>query len=180
MRLDPPLPPPSDGEIALRPFEDDDAARFATLNRDPAIERYTRMSVPRDPRDAAEWIDRARRGWEGEGPWRFAVADARSNELLGYIGIRLVDGNGQIGYWVRREARGRGVATRALRLLARWALDSAGFARIQLLVEPRNEPSRRVAEKAGFRAEGVLRRYVDLGDRRVDGIMFGLLPEDLA
>ncbi len=91
-----------------------------------------------------------------------------------------VDGNVQFGYWVKREARGRGVATRALRLLSRWAVAELGAARLQLVTEPENDASQRVAEKAGFRREALLRAYVDLRGRRPDVYMYALLREDLA
>ena len=178
MRLDPPDPPLANGVVRLRPLALADAGALAAVSRDPSITRNTNTPAFADENEARAWL--GERTWRADGPWRFVIADAGSNELLGYIGVRLVDRNGQIGYWVRQEARGRGVATRALRLVSRWALETAGFDRVQLLVEPGNEASRRVAEKAGFREEGVLRRYVDVGGRRADGIMFGLLPEDVA
>jgi RimJ/RimL family protein N-acetyltransferase len=81
----------------------------------------------------------------------------------------------QIGYWVKRTARGRGVATTALRLLSCRAFDELGSPRVQLLAEPGNHASCRVAEKAGFKPEGTLRRYLDVRGERRDGIMFALL-----
>jgi RimJ/RimL family protein N-acetyltransferase len=177
VELEPPDPPLTDGYVRLRPLARDDSPAFLAASRDSAITRNTNTPAFVEETEAQAWI--AERTWRTEGPWRFAVTEPDADEAIGYIGLRVVDWNGQIGYWVRPEDRGRGVATRALRLLARWALETAGFERVQLLVEPENQPSRRVAENAGFRAEGLLRRYVDLGGRRVDGIMFGLLPEDL-
>lgn len=86
----------------------------------------------------------------------------------------------QVGYWVKREARGRGVATRALRLLSRWAFDELGARRVQLIAQPENLASQRVAEKAGFQREGLLRAYAELKGRRPDFHMYSLLPGDLA
>ena len=67
-------------------------------------------------------------------------------------------GFGEIGYWVAAGARGRGVATRATRLLAEWAREALGLTRIEVLPHKDNGPSRRVAEKAGFRDSGALVR----------------------
>ena len=80
-----------------------------------------------------------------------------------------------------REARGRGVATRALRLAARWILGHEGIERLQLRTDALNVPSQRVAEKAGFRREGVLRsvHYNPRLGRRIDFVMFSLLPGEL-
>jgi RimJ/RimL family protein N-acetyltransferase len=77
-------------------------------------------------------------------------------------------------------ARGRGVCTRALRLLSRHALDHLGLQRLQLVADPDNVASQRVAEKAGFRREGVLRAHLRHPDGRIrDSVMFSLLPGDL-
>jgi RimJ/RimL family protein N-acetyltransferase len=154
--------------IVLRPFTEDDVPAVADACRDPEIARWVPVPVPYTEEDARSYI--------AEIPDTRAIVDASSGELLGSIGWQVVDqGNVQIGYWVKREARGRGSATSALRLLSRWALEELGTARVQLLAEPENHASRRVAEKAGFTPEGTLRRYLDVRGERRDGIMFALL-----
>jgi RimJ/RimL family protein N-acetyltransferase len=154
--------------IVLRPFSEDDVSSVADACRDPEIARWVPVPVPYTEADARTYI--------AEVSDTRAIVDAESGELLGSIGWQVVDqGNVQIGYWVKREARGRGAATSALRLLSRWALDELGAKRVQLLAEPGNLASRRVAEKAGFKAEGTLRRYLDVRGERRDGIMFALL-----
>jgi RimJ/RimL family protein N-acetyltransferase len=80
---------------------------------------------------------------------------------------------------MKREARGRGSATRALRLLAAWAFAELGAGRVQLLTEPENIASQRVAEKAGFTRDATLRSYLVLNGERRDAIMFSLLPGEL-
>jgi [ribosomal protein S5]-alanine N-acetyltransferase len=64
----------------------------------------------------------------------------------------------EIGYWIAAPFRGRGLATRALGLVAEWG-HSLGLVRLQLTILPGNDPSARVATKAGFVEEGVLRAY---------------------
>jgi RimJ/RimL family protein N-acetyltransferase len=157
--------------IALRPFSEEDVAAVTEACRDPELARWIPVPVPYTEDDARAYIKTV--------PDTRAIVDAESGELLGSIGWRIVDqGNFQIGYWVKREARGRGVATTALRLLSRWAVEELGAERVQLLAEPGNRASQRVAEKAGFTAEGTLRRYLDVRGERRDGIMFGLVPGD--
>jgi RimJ/RimL family protein N-acetyltransferase len=163
-----------DGEVALRPFTEDDVpALAAALQNDPEIDRWTRIPSPYTEEHAREFIattdERA-----------FAVVDQKSGELLGGIGARLHDeGVVEIGYWVRADARGRGVATRALVLIARFAVTELGARRIQLTTDPANVASQRVAEKAGFRREGILRSLHEFKGRRRDAVMFSLLPQDL-
>ena len=88
----------------------------------------------------------------------------------------------EAAYWVSPSARGRGVATRALRLLSRWAFDEAGVERLWLEIEPGNDASHRVALKAGFLREGVFRAHCR--DRRTgvrhDCVIYSLLPGDPA
>jgi RimJ/RimL family protein N-acetyltransferase len=158
--------------ILLRPFTEDDIPAITAACRDPEIARWIPVPIPYTQEDARGYI-------AAERDTR-AITDAKSGELLGSIGWRVVDqGNVQIGYWVKPEARGRGVATRALRLLSRWAFEELQTGRVQLLAEPENHASQRVAEKAGFAPEGRLRRYLDVRGERRDGIMFSLLPADL-
>lgn len=144
-----------------------------------------------------------------EGQWRrhedgagisLAIADAESDEALGCIGVLFrpqpgtvptAHGDGLVfapqpgtvglGYWVLKRARGRGLATRAVGLLVRWALLDAGMTRIEALVEPDNTPSQRVVEHAGFCREGHLRSYLDLqlDGRRSDALVYSLLRDDL-
>jgi RimJ/RimL family protein N-acetyltransferase len=64
--------------------------------------------------------------------------------------------------------------------VSRWLLDSFPVERVELVTAPENVPSQRVAEKAGFTREGLLRRYMEIKGKRRDCVMFSLLPDDLA
>ena len=162
-----------DDVVRLRPFEEGDVPAIVAACQDPEIPRWTAVPSPYTEADARAWL-------ESDEEESFAVVDRASDELLGSIGVRHLDGGiGEVGYWVKREARGRGVATRALGLVARWALVDKGLGRFQLRADVANEASQRVAEKAGFVREGVLRSsLVHRGERR-DVIMYSLVREDL-
>jgi ribosomal-protein-alanine N-acetyltransferase len=71
------------------------------------------------------------------------------------------------------------VASRAVRLLVRWAAGEHGIARLQLIVEPANAASIRVAESAGFRREALLRSYLELRGTRRDVYLYALLAENI-
>jgi RimJ/RimL family protein N-acetyltransferase len=161
----------ADGEVLLRPRTEDDIPAITAACQDPEIVRWTEVPSPYTEDDAREFIRR--------GPGAQAIVDARTGEFLGTIGWRWVDANVQVGYWVKREARGRGVATRALALISRWAFDELGARRVQLITDVENVASQRVAEKAGFQREGLLRAYAELKGRRPDFHMYSLLPGDL-
>lgn len=185
MKLTPPDPPLSDGVVRLRLWTDDDVPALAEACREEEISRWLdQVPQPYTETDAREWVAVTRRGWGDGSMATFAIVEAASAGLIGSIGLRFADpghGVGEVGYWVSREARGHGVATRALRLIAAWALVDCGLARLQLRADERNIPSQRVAEKAGFRREGVLRsiRYNARQGRRVDFVIYSLLPEEL-
>jgi RimJ/RimL family protein N-acetyltransferase len=88
------------------------------------------------------------------------------------------DGVGAAGYWTVAEHRGRGFTAEALRLLCAWAFDMLGLRRMELVVDPANTGSRRVAERAGFTVEGVLRQRSVHRGVPVDDVIYGLLAGD--
>jgi len=168
--------PLTDGVVTLREWSEGDVPALVAAAHDHELHRLTRFPSPYSERDAHDFI--AGRVVPETG---FAIVAVQDDRLLGGIGVRDAgEGRAQLGYWVAAAERGRGVATRALRLLCRWALDELGVKRLQLVTDPTNLPSQRVAMRVGFRREGVLRAYLDFGDRRRDGVMFALLPGELA
>jgi [ribosomal protein S5]-alanine N-acetyltransferase len=96
------------------------------------------------------------------------------------VGLRIRDeGRGEFGYLVAARARRRGVGARALRLLARYAFEEHGLARLEAMVRPGNDASIAVAERVGFRREGLLRSYTVIRGERVDTLMLSMLPGEL-
>jgi len=71
--------------------------------------------------------------------------------------LNLAEGLGEVAYWVLPEARGRGVAPRALRAMSTWLFVHVGLHRIELAHSTRNTGSCRVAIKAGYVLEGTKR-----------------------
>ena len=180
--LQPLATPLGDGEIALREWRDGDGEAIVDPLNDPEIARWTQVPSPYTRSDAAEFIASMRAALARGDELALAIASAASGELLGSISVRLTSlehRRGEIGYLVFRGARGRGVAPRAVRLLARHAIESAGLARVGILTAVGNAGSQRVAEKAGFTREGVLRSYMRVGRGRDDMVSWSLLPDDL-
>ena len=168
----------TDGVVTLRPAADSDVLAIVEACRDPAIQRYT--TVPSDYReaDAWEWLERSERGRAAGTDFPLLVVDAADGSLLGSVGVHDLDDQGRcrVGYWVAAPARGRGVASRALRLLCGWAFEELGVARIELHVEPENETSQRVAERVGFEQEGLLRSFMEVSGARRDMLSYSLIP----
>jgi len=168
-----------DGVVRLRLHADADLERVAAESLDPDVLRWTR--VPDDNSAAAmrEWIDEWR---AAANELHLVIVDARSGEFLGATGIVRFERDErrcEIGYWLAPGARGRGVATRAVRLLAGWIFASLSVDRIGIAAERRNRDSCAVAERAGFELEGVLRSWLVIKGERRDTAMYSLLREEL-
>jgi [ribosomal protein S5]-alanine N-acetyltransferase len=172
----------ADDELLLRPWRLEDVPRVTEICQDPEISRWTRVPAPYKEEHARTWIEQTIRDWDDRKHAAFAVTRA-GGKVIGAIGLHLHEDTfalqASIGYWVAREARGLGVATRALQLVSRWALRELGLSRVQLVTDPENVPSQKVAEGAGFRREGVLRSYMELHGQRRDCVMFSLLSVEL-
>jgi RimJ/RimL family protein N-acetyltransferase len=167
-----------DGDLVLRPWTLDDVPTIIEACNDAEIQHW----IPTVPRPYTEEDARAFVLGEvpGIGKEQFAITEG--GQVVGSmgLGIRESTRNGSIGYWCAREARGRGLTTRALRLLSRYALEDLGLERLELITDPDNHASQRVAEKVGFQREGVLRSHLLHPDgRRRDSVMFSLLPGEL-
>ena len=158
---------------------------LVSLCNDEPLAYWLPFPAPYTEADARDYLAAGERGWRGEGrETPFAVVDATRGEVLGSCGVLWNDpaeGIAEVGYWTAREARGRGIATRAVRLAARWVLGDLGFERLQLRADTRNIASIRVAEKAGFTKEGVIRseRRYPCDGRRVDHALYSILRTEL-
>jgi RimJ/RimL family protein N-acetyltransferase/nitrite reductase/ring-hydroxylating ferredoxin subunit len=182
--LTPPNPPLSDGVVTLRPFRAEDAPAITAACQDPEIQRWIPMiPVPYAEADARRFILMTLQAWHDGTGYEFAIADAATDRYIGSIGIHLGPNPRRhaIGYLVAPEARSRGVAVRALRLVTRWGFEQLGIERLALWTLPGNARSQVVAERAGFRFEGLARNWEsDREDRPIDAIMYSMTPEDLA
>ncbi len=166
-----------DGGVALRRWRPEDARAVYEACQDPELLRW----IPAIPRPYSEEDARAFVAGEiGHGPHQYAITE--DGEVVGAIGMRVNEHRtGHVGYWCAAGARGRGITTTALRALCRLGLEELGLERLELLTDPENVASQRVAEKVGFRREGVLRSHLLHPDgHRRDSVMFSLLPGELA
>ena len=164
-------------DLLLRPATIEDLPAIVAACQDPELSRFIPgFPSPYTEANARTWLD-ARPG--PDKARTFLIVDGSSGDLYGAIEVRL-GGTGSIGYWIAAEARGKGIATRATRLLSSWALKLGGVERLELTTDPANTASQRVAEKAGFTREGILRAHTKFPDGRRDSVMFSLLPADVA
>jgi RimJ/RimL family protein N-acetyltransferase len=177
-----PDPPLDNGTVALRPWRQSDLRALVEACQDPEIPRWTAVPTPYGEHDAREYLARAEIDRRSGRELGLAVVDTGDGALLGSCGLARFDWQDrkvEVGYWVAAPARRRSVGSRATALLSRWALEGLGMQRVELLVNPSNEPSQRLAERAGFTREGLLRAYRRRKGEREDLVMFSLLVQDV-
>ncbi|MFI6237535.1 GNAT family N-acetyltransferase [Micromonospora sp. NPDC050784] len=152
--------------LALRPWRDDDAPAVRAAFDCPAIQRWHVRRIDGDD-EARAWTAQWPSRWRDETAASWAIVDADDRPLgqVGLRGVLLDEASAQLSYWLLPPARGRGIATEALRTLTRWSFTRAGLHRLALEHSTANAASCRVATRAGFPAEGVLRGSV----RHADG-----------
>jgi RimJ/RimL family protein N-acetyltransferase len=144
--------PPSDDVVVLRIWDVADASWYAqTAANDELIQRFTTESPTVSAAEVRSAIVALLAGQPGQAG--FLIADRVTGERLGNIALSHEDGVGDLSYWLAPAARGRGVATRAVRLMAEWSFATLGLRELRLSARVDNQPSRAVAERAGFRRD---------------------------
>jgi RimJ/RimL family protein N-acetyltransferase len=171
----------TDGAVTLRAWRPDDAPAVLAACQDPLIARFIPIPQPYTEADAQTFVEIRRRDWETKDERSFAIVDATTGELLGSIARHGPFGHrATFGYWLVSQARGRGVATRALRLVTDWTIATTEVIRLDLFTEVENDASGRVATRVGFVREGVRRAWdLDREDRPID-VIYYVLVRDLA
>lgn len=153
----------TDGRLLVRPFEPDDAPAVQAGCDEPDIAHWIHLlPAPYTLEDAGAFISDARRRLIADESARLAIEDAATGELLGSVGIsHFADRQAaEVGYWVKREARRRGVALAAARLVIDWAFAAVGVERLELLTYPGNAASQALATRLGFTRECLLRGFL--------------------
>lgn len=168
--------------LLLRPYRAEDAAAVKLACNDPLTRRWIPLPDPYDEAVAGGWVteESHRLRLAGTGV-NFAVESRDTGRLVGGFGLHGLDDRdrqGEIGYWVAPDARGRGYAAEAVRRIAEYAFSDLRLGRIEVRVEPGNAGSHRVAVKAGCTYEGLHRSASTFYDRRVDLALWRLLPGD--
>jgi RimJ/RimL family protein N-acetyltransferase len=160
----------SDGVVGLRAMRQSDIPAMVAACQDPEISRWTRVPSPYTREDAQRFLAiSATEAAAGEGI-ALAVADD-GDRLVGTMGLFGLDGRGrgEIGYWTAAAARGRGATTRAVVLMRDWARAELGLTTIEILCHRDNQPSQRVAERAGFADTGESRSAPHMPPGRREG-----------
>lgn len=175
----------TEGSFLIRPFREADAGLLYEAVRESVSEVspwlpwcHQNYSIE----ESREFIGSRELAAQGGEWYSFGIFEKHDDALLGGVGLNFINHVHQmanLGYWVRTSATGRGIATMATRLAARFGFEELGLQRIEIVAAVGNVPSQRVAEKAGAKREGVLRKRLLIRGESLDAVLFSLVPEDL-
>lgn len=176
-----PDPDLADGLVRIRKWRLEDVGCVRQASTDEDITSGTTVPDVFTPDEGRAYIERQWSRLDTGVGMSLAVADATTDAALGqvYVAVRpqaLVAG---LGYWIVPDARGRGLATRAVRLASDWVLTATGAARIEAWATTHNLASQRVLAAAGFSREGVLRSFLGDAVEREDMVVFSRVSADL-
>jgi RimJ/RimL family protein N-acetyltransferase len=142
--------------LLLRGWREEDIEPFVALCADPRVMRWVGRGRPQDRAQAEASLQAIRDHWVRHGFGLWAAEEQASRDLAGFIGLaRLDDGSGdvEIGWRLRREAWGRGLATEGALAARERAFGELGLTRLVALVHPENAASLRVIDKLGMTFE---------------------------
>jgi RimJ/RimL family protein N-acetyltransferase len=179
-----PTPPLADEVVLLRPWREADLPGKLMAFSDAVVQRFSWPgTAPYTEADARTYFAEQQEARLLGEELSFAFAEPQNKDVVlgggSLYDVALEQGRAAVGYWLAGEARGRGVATHAVRLVAQWVFAELGLARLELTCGPDNEASQRVAERCGFTREGVLRSHIPFKGGRRDTVVFSLLPGEL-
>jgi ribosomal-protein-serine acetyltransferase len=174
-----------DGLVRLRPYRAEDAdshfeaAIESVVAASPWLPwchaAYTRA-------DSVQWIASREEAWRSDSDYSFVILDHATGAFLGGCALNRIDRvnlRANLGYWVRTGRTGRGFATAAARLLARFGFEALGLKRIEIFAAAGNLASQRVARRLGALQECVARNRFRLHGQQHDAVCFSLIPQDL-
>ena len=169
------------GGLALRLHEARHAGELYDLvdrNRDHLAPWFPWVETTLGPEDSRAFIAGGlRRFASGNG---FEAGLVEHGRLVGGVGLHYVarpEDATEVGYWLARDAQGRGLMSRAIAGLLHHLFDELDLNRVEIRCDPANARSRAVPERLGFEREGVLREAGVHGDRRFDHVVYGLLRD---
>lgn len=150
--------------LVLRPWQAADRPAVLTGYADPAIQRWHCRSMTDD--EAGAWIESWQVRWRAESGAGWAIVDEAA--VVGQVSLRRIireEATAEVSYWVLPSARGRRIASRALVAVTAWSFAALRLHRVELRHSTANPASCRVADRAGFTAEGIRRQEL----RHLDG-----------
>ncbi|MFO8015477.1 MAG: GNAT family N-acetyltransferase [Candidatus Woesearchaeota archaeon] len=167
-------------DITLRPLKDRDEKNIIKFANDKRIHRFTHMPYPYKKKHAREFIRKSKNNWRKKEEYNLAITD-RDDNLIGAINLMRFDWRdkkAELGYWIGKPYRGKGIVPEACRLLINYGFSELKLHRIMIHHAEGNESSRRVIRKLGGKREGRLREHLFTGGKYRDSLAYGILKKE--
>ena len=166
------------GLVTLRPSSDSDIDAIFHACQDPLIPAFTTVPADYTIDHAIEFVRSDPFSLAERRELRFIVEFGNGSEkkFAGVISLHTINiknHTAEVGYWMEKAMRGKGIATTAVSMITDYGFTTIGFRRIEGLADFDNEASQKVLMKAGFEKEGILRNKVTRDDgRQIDMALF--------
>lgn len=174
----------SNNIVRIRRYRAEDVPLLFEAARESATEMFAWMSWCHPNytlEESRSFVLSREAAWHQKTEYDFAVFGIESGKFLGGVGLNQFNSKNNfanLGYWVRSSETERGIATAATLLAAQFGFEDLRLNRIEILTAIENAASRRVAEKAGAKKEGILRNRILLHNRPLDAVMYSLIVAD--
>jgi RimJ/RimL family protein N-acetyltransferase len=166
----------SAGTLVLRPLVESDIDPIFQACQDPTIPAFTRVPSPYDRDMAADFVRESAVAYRNHISISFAIEfDGCFVGTIGLHSLQLGDHLAEVGYWMSKNHRGKGLCTSALKILAEFSLDVMGFRRLEALADFDNLASQKVMESAGFQRDALLKNRATKRDgRQIDMALYSM------
>lgn len=171
------------GRYTLRPPIDSDVTSIFEACQDPLIPRFTTVPANYTMAHALDYVQRVPASIElqREIPFviEFGVGDEK--EFAGVISFHTIsidNHRAEIGYWMHKPMRGKGIGAMATKMITGYGFDTLGFKRIEAAVDTDNTASQKLLSSAGYQREGILQQRVTRsnGDQ-IDMVMLAAINQ---
>ncbi|MBI5880600.1 GNAT family N-acetyltransferase [archaeon] len=164
-------------KVTIRPQRVSDAKRFFEIITNPNFKFTTK--VVKSVEEERKWLKGNRQREKGNIEHNFTIL--YDGYVVGAIGMKMDQHHkhiGEIGYIVDEKYHGLGIATEAVRQIEKIGFRKLGLERIEIRTSVKNKPSQRVAIKAGYKKEGILRHAFNLRGKFVDNYVYSKIKND--
>jgi RimJ/RimL family protein N-acetyltransferase len=167
--------------VCLRAPVAEDADAVFALFADPEVMRYWSRPPMTVRAEAEGLIAEIREGFARRTLFNWVVTPRGDDGVIGTCALFRIDARhrrAEIGYSLRADHWGRGLAGEAVALMLDWTFRTLGLHRVEADIDPRNASSQKLLTRLGFASEGHLRERYFVGDEVSDTELFGLLASD--
>ena len=175
----------SNETLLLRPFCSQDAEPIHQAVRESMGELGQWLSWCHPDysiQDTLQFLSGRAEAFQKHSEYGFAIVERATGRFLGATGINQFEKaalRANLGYWLRTSATRRGYASQAAKLVVRWAFESLGLERIEIVAAVGNQASQRVAIRVGATREGIARKRLRVHFVQHDAVVFSLIRSDV-